>query len=588
MRSLYFGSLLSHLTTKTNMKPQCGVSSVHHRTKPFSTTMYTLTVLALVLAVTVCTTTEAAAKSRSLTLLHIFDSTTEVVDKLTISNTHVYTIPTNALTIFLIGISGALTIAFVAYTTFFPADCMSCSSTDYQSLVQTLLPLSSAPLEDLPALVHFATASIPPPVRPQKMRNLTPRLDHKHKSASCRLLWTPSVVRESPIRKSLDPPKIIRGASDVILTFGTDKPEVFLPMLRNSIKSEKKCTCPCGHHSPPFLTQRKKTGFALNAKESDSSTIRSANVPPSSPCTSGRNSSTGVSIEGSNSCSAVDTGNYDVRRSDVTQRSPTPQVPRTSQAHTNPQADVAVKVTPKVDIAPQASIAPQFNVVPQINFAPQFSVAPQVNSSTGDDALSNTNTLPQTHAVPPVNTTPTLKEGLSAIMMDAESLKGITIIPAGEEFNYAVPENNDLMMDFNHPQVNEVQAYDVSEEGLTIPLDDTETIEEENDIDIFDIEKGLGGPRYTMSNDVDHPVLTTLVTTTTTTTTTMMTTTLTGTGNKDVSLTAFAGMERSREKESATATVIMAFVAFMLWMLESLLFGSKNVRRMITKGKDRL
>lgn len=157
------------------MESHCGVSNIHCRTKQFSGTMYTWAVLVLVLAAIVCTSTEAATKSRSLNTLDLFDSTPlEVPQKLTILNSRLYMVPKTSLSVLLIGLTVVVTITFVAYTTSLSAALKSCSSSDYRSHTPISLPLPSETLKDLPAPVCFAAASIPLPKKPRKMNKPIP------------------------------------------------------------------------------------------------------------------------------------------------------------------------------------------------------------------------------------------------------------------------------------------------------------------------------------------------------------------------------------------------------------------------------
>lgn len=165
------------------------------------------------------------------------------------------TLPKDSITVALIAMTGAFAVAFVAYS--------------------AIIPTEQFPLESIlnrRRTMHAIENSISSH-RPYIKRSFTIPERYRPRSILGRLQFAPRQVynARTDICSKIGAPKVVQGNSTVIHTFGTDRPEVYLKMISDDAKdTTSKCSCPCGHHSPPFVSARKKSKCTSSLQQNGS------------------------------------------------------------------------------------------------------------------------------------------------------------------------------------------------------------------------------------------------------------------------------------------------------------------------------
>lgn len=230
---------------------------------------------------------------------------------LDISTTRVYIMAADSLTLFLLT---TFVLVSVSGLVLFNS---GHGKTQPHSDISTGLPVPSTPCEDFASLALTAQMTTnrhsKASVELSEVRTLSIMIAHTpvapptKEDAIIPMPLPQQQPKQGKLRSSrtVNAPRtastlLARAGSDVVMTFGTDQPEVYLSMLRKRInKKGGKCSCPCDRHSPPFA---RGAALALSATTKDMRL-------PSSLCTSSRESSTrALSIWGlSDDCLVVDT-----------------------------------------------------------------------------------------------------------------------------------------------------------------------------------------------------------------------------------------------------------------------------------------
>lgn len=483
-----------------------------------STTKHTFVILTFVLVLAIFTPTDASRESVHQSLLDLFESMPKTTEAPILTTSHAFTFPDDSITIVLVGVAGALALTFVAYSA------ISTSNRFIDFVISDVpppLPISTAPTEDLPALMHFTTASISPPISSNSIQPTISRKSNKRQGNCGPTSWSLSIPCESPPSTITGPPKLVRGDSDVIHTFGTDRPEVYLSMLRKSVKQTNKCSCPCGHHSPPFV-QKREMYERLNGKKDDSSAVHVAHVPPSSPCTSGRNSATGVPTIGYISIPLA-----------------------------------GVESCPNNTLSLDAKDA--------LSFKKNMSTTTLNKLSSG---LDSSNSMDVFTAPPPA---PFFSVDESVACSAAASLKGVTVIPSDIDYPcvspYEIP-NNPPDYDVSTDSVNDAfDPFEAMEEGLCLKKTKIDSVASDPAEDIRCSDTQTGG---TCSMDIRG---TNIISDT------LKPTTITEKGSSSSAVMAVTEVGYLQGGRSVVATAMVALVSFVIWMLEGLLFGTNAMRR---------